>query len=83
MDNLLLQGSYYDSILKISNFGYSKSAVLDSVAVTLGLGGGGQGQVLPFPTLPVANVLERVRWVALRLQALTERLKGRVSVGQV
>ena len=47
MDNLLLQGSYYDSILKISNFGYSKSAVLDSVAVTLGLGGGGQGQVPP------------------------------------
>ena len=46
MENLLLQGSYYDSILKISNFGYSKSAVLDSVAVTLGLGGGGQGQVL-------------------------------------
>ena len=45
MENLLLQGSFYDSVLKISNFGYSKSAVLDSVAVTLGLGGGGQGQV--------------------------------------
>ena len=44
MDNLLLQGSYYDSIMKISNFGYSKSGVLDSVAVTLALGGGG-GQV--------------------------------------
>ena len=45
MENLLLQGSYYDSVLKISNFGYSKSSVLDSVAVTLKLGGGGGGQV--------------------------------------
>ena len=45
MENLLLQGSYYNSVLKISNFGYSKSAVLDSMAVTRALGGGGGTQV--------------------------------------
>lgn len=37
MDNLLLEGSYFDSVLKISNFGYSKSAVLDSAMDTKGL----------------------------------------------
>lgn len=38
MDNLLLQGSYFESTLKISNFGYSKSSVLDSMAKTAAVG---------------------------------------------
>ena len=38
MDNLLLHGSYFESTLKISNFGYSKSSVLDSMAKTAAVG---------------------------------------------
>ena len=38
MDNLLLHGNYFESTLKISNFGYSKSSVLDSMAKTAAVG---------------------------------------------
>ncbi|KAK9808025.1 hypothetical protein WJX73_005910 [Symbiochloris irregularis] len=38
MDNILLHGSYFESTLKISNFGYSKSSVLDSMAKTAAVG---------------------------------------------
>lgn len=38
MENLLLDGNYFESTLKISNFGYSKSSVLDSMAKTAAVG---------------------------------------------